>query len=175
MVRIKTIKIKQKGGGFRHQKVKVLASGKLRFVKNSTKKLRARSTPRKKQKVKTMAKRRKYYRKKKGSSNGILSGIGRYVAPVTYGAFRQKVSDMINSTAIAKSFPASNYTDEALMFGALILASRLGVGKSGILRSVISHGKTIELARIGETLSRQGLGLKGNTANNGGLFSGGGY
>ena len=34
---IKTIKIKQKGRGTRLQKVKVLASGKYRFVKNTTK------------------------------------------------------------------------------------------------------------------------------------------
>ena len=34
---IKTIKIKKAGGGTRLQKVKVLASGKYRFVKNTTK------------------------------------------------------------------------------------------------------------------------------------------
>ena len=34
---IKTIKIKKKGGGTRLQKVKVLASGKYKFVKNTTK------------------------------------------------------------------------------------------------------------------------------------------
>ena len=34
---LKTIKIKKRGGGTRLQKVKVLASGKYRFVKNTTK------------------------------------------------------------------------------------------------------------------------------------------
>jgi len=34
---VKTITIKKKGGGTRKQKVKVLASGKYKFVKNSTK------------------------------------------------------------------------------------------------------------------------------------------
>lgn len=32
--RIKTIRIRKRGGGFRSQKVKVLASGKYRFIKN---------------------------------------------------------------------------------------------------------------------------------------------
>jgi len=46
---IKTIKIKKKGGGTRLQKVKVLASGKYRFVKNTVKgavrKTRAKGRP----------------------------------------------------------------------------------------------------------------------------------
>jgi len=44
----KTIKIKKRGGGTRLQRVKVLASGKFRFIKNKTKSAR-----------KTIAKRRK--------------------------------------------------------------------------------------------------------------------
>ena len=49
MPTIKTIKIKKKGGGTRLQKVKVLASGKYRFIKNTVKgmarKTRAKGRP----------------------------------------------------------------------------------------------------------------------------------
>lgn len=105
----------------------------------------------------------------------MLSGIGRYLGPIGYGAIREKISMWVNSTGVASSFPGGPYKDELVMFTTLFVVGKLGLGKTGILRSVISHGKTIELARIGETLGKTGLGLGTSTSSNGGLFSGGGY
>jgi len=156
-MKYKTIKIRKVGGGTRLQKVQVMASGKYKFVKNS-KKTKSYSKPKKTRKVKTMARKRRYYRKK-SKVKGMFTGVGRYVGPVVYGALRGRMSDFINNTKIAQSIPNSAYTDEALMFGSLVIASKLGVGRSGILRSIISHGKTIELSRIGQTIGEQGFSL----------------
>jgi len=54
----KTIKIKKRGGGTRLQRVKVLASGKFRFIKNKTKSVR-----------KTIAKRGKSSKSKRKSQS----------------------------------------------------------------------------------------------------------
>jgi len=58
----KTITIKKRGGGTRKQKVKVLASGKYKFMKNPTTKRRKSPTRKKKKKYKrrsTTARRKK--------------------------------------------------------------------------------------------------------------------
>ena len=69
---IKTIKIKKAGGGTRLQKVKVLASGKYRFVKNTVKgavrKTRAKGRP---AYTKAKPKRTKKTNKPKKSSNRV--------------------------------------------------------------------------------------------------------
>jgi len=62
MPKYKTIRIKKPNGGTRLQKVMVLASGKYRFVKNSTRKGGVRKTARRAYEPKT-TKRRKSTRK----------------------------------------------------------------------------------------------------------------
>ena len=69
---IKTIKIKKPGGGTRLQKVKVLASGKYKFVKNTTKGMvrKTRAVGRRAFE-KAKPKRTKKTNKPKKSSNGV--------------------------------------------------------------------------------------------------------
>jgi hypothetical protein len=67
---IKTIKIKKKGGGTRLQNVKVLASGKYKFVKNTTKGM-VRKTRAKGRLAFEKAKPRKKTNKPKKSSNRV--------------------------------------------------------------------------------------------------------
>ena len=80
---IKTIKIKKKGGGTRLQKVKVLASGKYKFVKNTVKgmarKTRAKGRPafetdikRSRKAGRFVSKSRKKTNKPKNSRNGVV-------------------------------------------------------------------------------------------------------
>lgn len=65
MVKFKNVTIKMKGGGTRKQRAKVLASGKLKFVKNLASKVRRKANPKSKRKtVRKMARRRRSRRRK---------------------------------------------------------------------------------------------------------------
>lgn len=84
MPKFKNIRIKKKGGGSRMQRVQVLASGKYKFVKNTTKSRSPRSSPRKKatrKGVRRMPKKRKGRRR-----NGftiplaLVAGVGGSLA-----------------------------------------------------------------------------------------------
>lgn len=92
----KTITIKKRGGGTRKQKVKVLASGKFRFVKNSATKAK-RTTKRIKRKTRSvkrvitkvrttrvMARRRRSTRKTSRSS-GVVGQVKRFAKPIAIG------------------------------------------------------------------------------------------
>jgi hypothetical protein len=176
MAKYKNIRVKKPNGGTRLQKVQVLASGKYKFVKN-TKKLAKSLKSKVRSGVKKMArKRRRTYKKKTSKTTNVLGSMGRYLAPIAYGALRGKVSDFISNSSVGKQFPVTNYTDEALMFGGLMIAQKMGLAKSGIPRALVQHGKSIELARIGETLGKQGFNLMGTSKpQDNTMFNGGGY
>jgi len=101
-VSFKNIRIKKPGGGTRLQRVKVLASGKYKFVKNLTKSksrtTKSKTTRRKKRnnpvrRVNRTARRRR--RNRKGGSNlqaKIFKWIrfGALVAPAAYTAMQHK-------------------------------------------------------------------------------------
>lgn len=82
MVRFKNIRVKKKGGGSRLQRVKVLASGKYKFVKNLTKRKSPRKSTKKKtsRKVKKMGKkksrRRRQFTLPLGPILGLAAGLG---------------------------------------------------------------------------------------------------
>lgn len=93
----KTITVKKRGGGTRRQKVKVLASGKYKFVKNSSTSSR-KSTKRKSSskrrsvkrvikktvKVTHMARRRRSTRRSSKSS-GLVGSLKRFAKPAAIG------------------------------------------------------------------------------------------
>ncbi len=95
----KTITIKKRGGGTRKQKVKVLASGKFRFVKNSSSsKSTKRKTSRKsrvtrrkvtrvinKIKPRRIMTKRRRSSTKRTSSKGIMSTVKRFAKPIAIG------------------------------------------------------------------------------------------
>jgi len=106
-------------------------------------------------KVKTMAKRkRRTYRKKSKQTSGLnLGGLAKPLTAIGYGFVRDKVSDMIAGSAIGQKLPVSQFTDEAAMLGALFISGKLGLNKVKYVRGIISNGKAVEWARIGQTLS----------------------
>ena len=110
-----------------------------------------------------MAKRRKAVKrattkrrasKRKSKSGGLsLGGLMKPLSAVGYGFARDKLSDMISKTGIAKRLPATEFTDEGLMLGSLFLARKLGLSKNKIAGSLIRSAEVVEWARVGETLS----------------------
>ena len=114
---------------------------------------------------------------KKGSSQGLfnLSGLMKPIASVGYGFFRDKVSDAVARTSLAKQLPVTRFTDEGVMLGIMFLSRKLGLGKNKIAGSVIRNGETVEWARIGETLSDiQQAKRTGLAATPGGIAGAGG-
>jgi len=103
-------------------------------------------------KPKKMAKRRTY-RRKKTNKSFIPSGIMKPLSAGLYGYTRDKISDFIASTTIAKKLPVTNFTDEGVMLAVLWGSGKLGLNKMKGIRSFIQHGKTVEWARIGQTIS----------------------
>lgn len=92
---LKTIRIKKSGGGTRLQKVKVLASGKYRFVKNTTKgmvrktrkagRLAYQKTKRKTKRKTSQPKARKSYKRKKSSSGMKMPKMPTFIKKVAIG------------------------------------------------------------------------------------------
>jgi hypothetical protein len=85
LVKYKNIRIKKKGGGYRTQRVQVLASGKYKFVKNkktSTKRTKAKkSSPTRRKKTVARRKSKKGRRAKRYTTISILGDI----APLGWG------------------------------------------------------------------------------------------
>ena len=79
MATYKNIKIKKRGGGTRTQRVQVLASGKYKFVKNTSKSSKSKTTKRKSKKTgsRSMAKKKRTNRRRKFTIPGALvAGVG---------------------------------------------------------------------------------------------------
>ena len=100
---LKTIRIKKPGGGTRLQKVKVLASGKYRFVKNTTKGMvrKTRKAGRKAyEKTKRKTKRRlskskaKSYKPRKTSSSMKLPKVPTMIKKVAIGVGAASLAGM---------------------------------------------------------------------------------
>jgi hypothetical protein len=105
-----------------------------------------------KRKAKVVYRYRK--RRSKPKSSGLMSGLKGIAMPLgamIYGASREKVSDMIASSKIGQSLPATQFTDEIVMLGVNWGARKMGMGK-GIGASILNAGKAIEYARVGQTV-----------------------
>jgi len=96
MVRYKTIRIKKPGGGYRNQRVRVLANGRYRFVKNTSRskpktRTRTRRKTTKRRSVRKTARRKTYRRRSsklmtKPFIDGLASGGGKIVMRKVLGA-----------------------------------------------------------------------------------------
>ena len=116
--------------------------------KNKSKSSRKVSV-RKPTKAKKVAKR-KYRRTTKRTNNSMFKGVSGMLGAVTYGAFREQVSEYIANSKIGQQLPATQFTDEAVMLAVNYGARKLGLGKNPIGNSVLRAQKTVELARIGQ-------------------------
>jgi len=106
---------------------------------------------------KTMTKKRRAAprRKARKTSTGfkLPSGTTSMIAAVGYGFLRDKVSDALARTELIKKLPITNFTDEGVMLALNFGARKLGLGKMKGVNSLLTAQKTIELARVGETIS----------------------
>lgn len=92
MVKYKNIRVKMKGGKSRLQRVKVLASGKYKFVKNigrkATRRTRRKSNPSRKRGGRRMARRYRRGRRRGGKNSTAtlykLIRLGALAAPAVY-------------------------------------------------------------------------------------------
>jgi hypothetical protein len=140
---------------FRASKSKVSKKVVKSKSKTSTKKL-TRS--------KSMAKRKRSYKKKKDGFK-LPAGASAIIGAVGYGMVREKLSDTLANTQVVQRLPVTEFTDEAVMLGVNWGARKLGLGKMPVMNSVLRAQKTIELARVGQTIAdmrQSGNGLMPN-------------
>lgn len=100
----------------------------------------------------TMTKKRTYRKKAKQAAGFSLNKVAPLLAPIAYGFLRERMSDALNKIPFVQQFPATQFTDEAIMLGAAWGLKKVGLNK-GVMGSVLRSGKVIELSRIGETLA----------------------
>ena len=142
------------------------AKRKANLKKSSTRKSKAKIKVTKKV-TKVVKRRRKATRK--NTSKGMFSGVSGIAGAIAYGAVREKLSTAISNSAIGQKLPATEFTDEAALLGANLIARKLGLGKNKIGNSILRAQKTVELARIGQTAADvMGKGAT-QTSNNEGV------
>ena len=101
-------------------------------------------------------------------SKSMLSMLGK----VAYGYVREDLSTRLSNTQIVQRLPATEFTDEAVMLGLNWGAMKMGGHKVPFLRSILNAQKTVELARIGQTVKdiRSTTGQVSNSGSTGLLF-----
>jgi len=117
--------------------------------------------------VTKVAKRRTRRTRAKKQNNSMLKGLTGMAGNIVYGAGRQYVSDFIANSELGQKLPVTEFTDEAIMLGLNWGARKMGLGKSGVMHSILRAQKTVEQARIGQTLSDMFLRKMQNKNNNG--------
>ena len=123
---IKTIKIKKAGGGTRLQKVKVLASGKYKFVKNTVKGA-VRKTRAKGRRAYTKAKPRKKTNKPKTTRRSVAK---KSLKSKIFGGILGKVAIALGASALAgyaTSMVAPQFTAFAKPVAAYIAGGPIGL------------------------------------------------
>jgi hypothetical protein len=102
--------------------------------------------------------------KRSRSSSGIGGLVGTVVGAGVYGAFRQKLSDMVKPMTQNVPF-LGNLSDEIVLGGAAILLDRTVGRKMPILKPVLKGAIVIEAARIGEAIAtgQAGIGSSSST------------
>jgi hypothetical protein len=155
MARLKNIRIKKRGGGFRVQRVRVLRSGKFRFVKNTgrkTSRSRKRVSRRATTKRRTfkVARRRRVVRRRKSSMSGMTKLA---LGGALYGIAREPLNSLASRIPLI-----GGIGDEA----GLLLASWVMATKTkGIARQVGRAGVVIEAHNLARNLSGGALNLFG--------------
>jgi len=123
-------------------------------------------------KVKTMARRRRSYARKAKSylANPRVKGVLSIAGMVGYGYIREEISDKIAQSNIGKNLPVTQFTDEAVMLGVNKIARMLGGNKVPILSGMLRAGKSVEWARVGQTIKDMRVIGTGDTATGGNAF-----
>lgn len=105
-------------------------------------------------KTRKMAKRRSYKRKtRSSSSNSFLKGMAPILGAFGYGMFRERISTAIADSEIGQKLPASQFTDEGVMLGLNWAIGKTGLGKNSVMRPVLKAQKSVEWARVGQTVT----------------------
>ena len=123
--------------------------------------------------VKTkMVKRRKSYSRRAKSylNNPRVKGVLSIVGMVGYGYIREEISDKIAVSNIGKNLPATQFTDEAVMLGVNKLARMMGGNKVPVLGGMLRAGKSVEWARVGQTIKDMRVIGTGTAATGGNIF-----
>ena len=94
-------------------------------------------------------------RKKKNS--GMFASAGArsmlsMAAKVAYGYVREDLSNKLSNTEIVQRLPVTEFTDEGVMLALNYGAGKLGGNKMPFVRNLLQAQKTVELARIGQTI-----------------------
>jgi hypothetical protein len=84
---------------------------------------------------------------------GMFANVSGMLGAVAYGLVREKASTAIAQSRIGQQLPATEFTDEAVMLAINFGARKIGLGKNPIGNSILKAQKTVELARIGQTLN----------------------
>jgi len=92
-------------------------------------------------------------RKRKKQVKKALMGLGSIIGPLVYGYGRERISTAIGNTELAQKLPQTEFTDEAIMLALNFGAKKLGANKNPLGRVILSAQKSIEIARIGQTIS----------------------
>jgi len=98
-----------------------------------------------------------FRRRRSGSSSGSSKGL--LLGAVAYGAFREKISNML--TPITARIPLGNITDEVAL-GVLAYYGQKKLSNP-MLKNVCKAALTIEAARIGEALISGSMFNTGST------------
>jgi hypothetical protein len=143
-MKIKTIKIKKKGGGTRLQKVKVLASGKYRFIKNTATKVKSKAKTKTKSKTKSKPKR-KPNKKANGKKKSMPRRSG--LKGITSSSTLKKVALGVGGATMAAALlsfvaPNSSIGKFAPAAGAYALGGLEGVIGNFALGMIGSRGST---------------------------------
>lgn len=162
----KYIKVKMRSGKTRRQRVKVLRSGKYKFVKNKGSRSK-RKYPKTKRSVKYMA-RRKYRRKAKRSKkrgSALWSLVG---GAALYGIGRGFLNKYVSPIAQKYLGPyLGAYADEAGLIGANYLLWKGKIpflNKVPMIKSAAKIGMAIEIASTAEGFTSGLLSPSGNGA-----------
>ena len=97
--------------------------------------------------------RKRARRSKKSTGFKLPSGTSSIIGAVAYGLVRETLSDKLAQTSIVQQLPVTQFTDEGVMLAANWGLRKLGLGKMPIIGSVLRAQKTIELARVGQTIA----------------------
>lgn len=106
-------------------------------------------------KVRTVAKKKRSYKKKtaKPSMMNTFAGkVAKKLIPVAYGFGRDKVSDWIAESQLGKKLPVFDLIDEATMLGINFGLTKFGARKNPLARRALQAMEDIELASVGREL-----------------------
>jgi len=174
MAKFKNIRIKKRGGGTRMQRVKVLASGKFKFVKNLTSRRKSkplntrssRNKPRRRTARNVAGKRSKVAKDRKGFLSRIDSRVKHYGFGLLYGGVVQEPTEQLTQRFVASRFGQFfNLTDDAARPLIIGFIEKMFTDGRGPTSQFLKAALTAEGANTGRKAVQAGGGLLGNFFN----------